>query len=412
MTLYRRGSGFYGWERKHPLLKDGRISISLRTKDKKEAVRRERALDLLVERGEWAVLARLREGTLHVLEIADAVKGDSLATIRSASLVNLSLGAMATRVTSTKEATRTKGTQRKYAHYTSAMLRQWGPDRLITDISIDEIRAWLYEPKGKKKKAWAPNTQLSAIMVGGYLWRQAIEVESEAMERSGAKPRITRDPWAKIEVSERAQPRRAFLEPKEWLAVLNSAGGKPQAALLGVLCLAGLRMREALNLRTGIDVDLAAGLIRVQARDGEYAWTTKNDNSQRDVPIAASLTPLLVEHVEAGYAGARYFFHAPRWDRPMAYQSGLLIVKAAIERAGLKYGRDGELTAHSFRHTFASWLVREGWSSSLVAALLGNTAEEVDKTYAHLRPKDLKKVVGTLDKLTGYITTDTGEKEN
>lgn len=246
-------------------------------------------------------------------------------------------------------------------------------------------------------------------MVAGYLWRLAIGLEAEAAERSGIRPRLTRDPWTRIEIDERSAPRKAFLEPPEWNVLISHALDRPEAALLGVLCLAGLRIQEALHLRTGIDVDLSAGLIRVQARDGEFAWRPKHENSQRDVPIAASLLPILTAHLEH-YAGDRFFFHAPRWDRPYAYGTARAEVRTAILRAGLKYGKDGELTAHSLRHTFASWLVREGWSSSLVAKLMGNTAAEVDRTYAHLQPTDLTKVVSTLDRLTAFSTaTATGK---
>lgn len=398
MTIHKRDSGFYGWERKHPAY--GRFKLSLRTKDRKEAARRARALDLLLERGEVDVLQRLRAGLVHIAEVVNAVRDEAVDELRGATEVDLSLGAMVKRVLATKAATRTKGTQAKYRQVTKAMLAVWGPNTSLLDLSTDQLRGWLYEPKGKRKKPWAPNTQGGAVMVAGYLWRLAIELEAEAAERVGIRPRITRDPWAKIEISDRAQPRQAFLEPPEWQAVLSHARGLPSAALLSLCCLGGLRIDEALNLRTGIDVDLDVGLIRVQARDGEYAWRAKHDNSQRDVPIVASLRAVLAEHIEAGYAGARFFLHAPRWDRPLGYTMARGWVKEAIERAGLKYGKDGELTAHSLRHTFASWLVREGWSSSLVAKLMGNTAAEVDRTYSHLQPTDLTKVVATLDRLT------------
>lgn len=401
MSLHLRESGNWGWERKHPVLPGGRISVSLRTADKKEATRRERALDLLLEQGEIAVLQRLRSGELHIVQVVAAVRDGAVMQLRNSSALDLSMGAMVDRVLATKEATRSEGTQRIYRDATRLMLRRWPREKSIIDIPTDEIRSWLYEPKGKRKRAWAPNTQRQKVMVGGYMWRLAIGLESEAAERLNSRPRLTRDPWGKVEIDERPASRQAFLEPPEWKVLLNHAMGLPEAALLAVMCLAGLRIGEAQNLRTSIDVDLSAGLIHVQARDGDFSWRPKNMvNSQRDVPIAASLLPILDDHITRGYAGDRFFFHADRWDKPMSYSLAKKLVRLSLERAGLKYGAEGELTAHSLRHTFASWLVREGWSSTLVAKLMGNDPKEVDRTYAHLQSSDLTKVVATLDRLT------------
>lgn len=401
MTIHRRGSGYYGWERKHTAVPGGRISVSLRTKERKEANRRARALDLLLDRGEIDVLQRLRRGEVHITEVVSAVRDESVDGLRGAAEIDLTMGAMVGRALATKEATRSVGTQRHYAKVTNAMLRRWPADRLLTDISTDEMRAWLYEPKGKRKRPWAPNTQNGAVMVAGFIWRLAIELEAEASERYGIKPRITRDPWSRIEVGARSASRKAFLEPEEWATVLKHARGRPEAALLGACCLAGLRISEALNLRTSIDVDMDAGLLRIQSREGEKPWRPKNTNSERDVPIIPALRSILEEHAESGYSGDRYFIRAARWDKPLSYTKGRAWVKLGFERAGLKYGRDGELTAHSLRHTYASWLIREGWSATLVARLMGNTSKEVERTYAHLFPSDLHRVAMTIETIIG-----------
>lgn len=407
MTIHRRASGTWGWERRSRIVPEGRISLSLRTKDRKEALRRARALDLLLERGEIAVIQRLRTGSVHVAQVVDAVRSESVDTLREQSDVDLSLGAVIDRVMATKLATRAGGTHANYEHVTGAMLDRWGRDREIGDISTDELRSWLYEPKPKFRRPWAPNTQANVVMVAGYVWRLAIELDAEFAERTGTRARITRNPWRSIETSGRPMPRAAFLEPAEWSVVVKHARGLPEAAFLGVCCLAGLRIGEAQNLRTGIDVDLSEGVLRVQGREGEFPWAAKNRRSEREVPIVDGLLDLLTEHQDAGYAGARYFFHPAGADKPLSYTSAKKWVRSALERAGLKYGRDGELTAHSLRHTFASWLVREGWSSSLVAKLMGNTAKEVDETYSHLQPSDLTKVVATLDRLTGRTAHST-----
>ena len=64
----------------------------------------------------------------------------------------------------------------------------------------------------------------------------------------------------------------------------------------------------------------------------------------------------------------------------------------------LLYGRDrGDgATFHTLRHTFASWLVQKDVQLMKVAKLMGDNTEVVEKTYAHLMPKDLRRAVNLL----------------
>lgn len=409
MTLYRRESGNYGWEARDRRLPGGRMSISLRTKDRKEAQRRERALDFLLERGETDVLQRLRSGDLHVSQVTDAVKNEAIDALRGAESLDLSLGAMVDRVTTAKEATRRQGTAEVYQTYTTSMLERWGRERSILNITSDEMRTWLYEEKARQSRPhgggrtnavpapWSANTQAKALMVAGYVWRLAIALELEHAERIKAKPRITRDPWAGIEIG-KARPRVAFLEPHEWADLLAAVQGEPEAAMLALCCLGGLRIQEALHLRTGLDVDLTENVLRIQARAGEYAWQPKGENSNRTIPMPGALRAILREHIEADYAGERYFIRLADHDRPINYSTARKWAKAAFKKAGLKYGREADgLTIHSLRHSCATWLIREGWSSSLIAKYLGNDSKQVDTVYGHLRHDDLNKMMATLD---------------
>lgn len=397
--MKKRASGVYGLEVRNKGLDGGRIDISLGVpvgatpgatarENKAEAGRREAAIRLLVERGEWQILRDLRAGKVQAVDIANAVRDGSVDALRRVGEVPLTLGAAIDAVLQEKRATTEGGTILHYEKVCRALQSEWGRDRELQTITADDARGWLY------RRGWAANTQQGYHMVAGYVWRQAIAAEMEAAERLQARPRITRNVWDRVEARGERIRRHSFLEPAEWRDLLGAVEGRPQAAFLALGCLAGLRVQEALHLRTGMDVDLDGPdpMIRVQPHEGERSWRPKTDHSVRDIPIFPELRRILAEHRER-YAGERYFIRPAGSDRPVSYTYAKQWTEAAFARAGLRYGREGEgLTYHSLRHSFASWLVREGWSSSLVARWLGNTAREVERTYAHLAPSDLHKI--------------------
>lgn len=421
--MKERADGTWGVEIRNAGLDKGRMDISLRVprratagasarENKREAERRESAVRLLVERGEWQLLRDLRAGKFGVVDLANAVRDGSLDGLRRTGEAPLSLGVMTDKVLEEKQATQEEGTIKHYEKVIRSLLHHYGADTDLRSIGSDEARGWLYGLKGKepapgaedKRKRWSPNTQQGYHMVAAVVWRTAIRLELEASERLQARPRMTRSVWDSVGPAEQRTTRHSFLEPSEWGVLMERVGARPQTAFFALGCLAGLRIDEVLNLRTGIDVEWEGPdpLIRIQPRDGEWAWRPKNDNSVRDVPVTPALRAILAAHA-ARYAGARYFIRTDRADRPMGYTNAKRWTREWFEAAGFKYGREGEsLTFHSLRHTFASWLVREGWSATLVAKLLGNTTREVERTYAHLSPKDTHRVMLTIDRLTGH----------
>jgi len=56
-----------------------------------------------------------------------------------------------------------------------------------------------------------------------------------------------------------------------------------------------------------------------------------------------------------------------------------------------------DLTFHSLRHTFASWLVQRGVSIHKVSKLLGHSDIKVTEIYTHLKPDNLRNAVELLN---------------
>ncbi|HET7322692.1 MAG TPA: tyrosine-type recombinase/integrase, partial [Longimicrobiaceae bacterium] len=371
-------------------LAGGRLALSARTTSKVERRRREAVLRALLDQGHLDILEDLRARRLHIADVQRAVEAGDVDRLRAVRQEELTVGAMAKALLQKVEATKRPGTVAVYRSYLSAIEEHFGTNTPLLDVTTAMVEAYLHAPKEVYDRPWSANTQATVKMVGGRLWSLAIAREAEAADRAGAKPRLRRNPWSKAETPDQEATRAAFLLPEEWATLERTLAGRPELAFVACGCLAGLRIGEARHLRPGIDVDLDARLIRIQARDGAHAWKPKTKRSVRDVPINDRLLVILTDHARRGYAGDRFLFHPPHADRPLAYDTAMDWTERAFVAAGIRYGRKADaLTNHNLRHTFASWLAQRGVSVLVIAKLLGDTVDMVIKTYAHLMPENL-----------------------
>lgn len=389
-------------------LPGGRFTCSARTNSAPEFRRREAAVRSLIEAGAYDILARVKakgRGKLHVGDAAAAVARGDLDSLRVARTSQLLLGATIDRLQQRKAATRARGTQQKVEGVARHLETCFGvvrKDRVIvrdvdmTAITTKECEAFLHG--AKKGTPWAPRTQDVNHTYAKQVWQLAIDEEVEAAERENRRPRLRRNPWVKIDPATVIPTRVIFLRMEERDAMLAKLAGTPLRAFMAVAYHAGLRIGEAIHLRTDVDVDLDAGLLRVQSRAGEHHWTTKNKRN-RDVNINRDLLPILRDHIASGFSSPRFFFRAPGKDRPLGHGTAWRWWTEAYGVAGIKHGRSevDAVVYHTGRHTFASLLVQRGVSPLVVAELMGITYEEVIRTYGHLSPHNLSDAVRLLE---------------
>lgn len=401
----------------------GRICLRAGATSAADYAIRTAAAHTLIERGEWGILNRLRDrrDTLDIGEVARVLADDdrSLTDLRPAASSQVTLGEASDRLLVLVAATKGKRTAAIYKKWLSKMEAEWGRNRELRSISSDDLREWIYRPRVPGENGtlepYAANTQAMGAMVGGRLWRNEIAREAEAAEREERRPRLTVNPWKSVQLRQVKKTRHYFLRPEQWTALRDATRGTPSCALLAFGCLAGLRQQEVAHLRVNIDVDLEARLIHVQERKGEHEWETKTARSVRDVPMSNELVELATEHVAAGFASGRYFFHPVGNDKPLHSTTILLWTKKAFKAAGIRYGQKQDaLTFHNLRHTFASWLVQgvkvqgpDGKPLVLavdvlrVAKLLGDSVDQVIETYGHLMPENLADAVAMIDRKIG-----------
>lgn len=405
-----------------PRLRDGRMDISAQTSDPAERDRRLTSVMQLLdsERGR-EIVERLRGRKLKIEAVHDAVRTLDLGSLDPApeeeepTVRPVMLGETIDDWFRVLEgADRSPETIETYAAIVRALeaplgVRRETGGRIIEDVAVGSItrsqgERWLTEPKKTTGgKPWAPSTQTVAHSIPAQLWDRAIAEDEERAEKYGTERSVTRNFWRRqgsrkgVKAARIRKTRVEFLQRDEAARLLRKIKGTPYAAWVATGIYAGLRPGETANLRTGIDVDMDARLIRVQPRKGEESWRTKSDNSVRDVPMHPRLARWLKAHMAAGYAGELYVFRQPGKDRPIGRSTWRTWAKTAFEAGGIRYGRKKDaLTAHSLRHTFASWLTIADVHPLKIARLMGATVEEVMRTYAHLVPSDLDAAIRRL----------------
>jgi integrase len=145
----------------------------------------------------------------------------------------------------------------------------------------------------------------------------------------------------------------------------------------------GARLNDVLSL-TWDDVDLQRGTVTIAQG--------KRNGKRVTVPIAAPLRRIL-EALPRGIAKVHVF---RRYDGERFSDRAL---QRAFRVARKISGVRAELTPHSLRHTFASWLVMQGTPLRTVQELLGHADIRMTIRYAHLSPAHLAQAVSAIETL-------------
>lgn len=163
----------------------------------------------------------------------------------------------------------------------------------------------------------------------------------------------------------------------------KSATGLRNRALLTVLYRAGLRISEALALRSK-DVNLEAGTLTVLRGKGGKRRVVGLD------PGAAAVLGQWLERRHSLAFNGRQAVFCTLQGEPMetAY------VRALLPRLALKAGIEKRVHAHGLRHTHAAELAREGTPLNLVQAQLGHSSlATTDRYLRHIAPEELVRAM-------------------
>jgi integrase len=250
-----------------------------------------------------------------------------------------------------QDGSRAPVTYERYVALLSAAARAFGEVR-SSDLIPAVIEEWV------AATTWGPTTRFNAITAVKAAYRWA--------HRRGY---LSRDPLATLS---RPAPRRrgAVLSDLQCRTILNATSG-PWRDFLGALWLTGCRPSEVATLEAD-QVDLERGVWNVRNKT-----RTSTGQPTRPVPLVPELLALSRRLIRANPSGP--IFRNARgnpWTRNA--------IALGFRRLRARHGFGPEASAYAIRHRFAVEALRQGLSTSDLAALMGHTSTRlIDSTYGH-----------------------------
>jgi len=143
----------------------------------------------------------------------------------------------------------------------------------------------------------------------------------------------------------------------------------------------GMRRNEVRFLEWS-EIDFKNKIIRLGNKEN---FTTKSGKN-RNIPMH----PVVVKILKKIPQTSMLVFESPEGGE-FSRGTWRTVLLQAAKRANVK-----DVTLHTFRHTFASWLVMEGVDLNTVRELLGHSDIKTTMKYAHLAPEHVKRAVERL----------------
>ena len=199
--------------------------------------------------------------------------------------------------------------------------------------------------------------------------------------RKGICPHNIAEPLESIRYS---RPERRIPDTQELESFIRHIERPLMQMVAWTLFYSGLRIAECLHLTMG-DVDFAHRQILVRQGKG---------NKDRIVPLAEKLYPLLWSYRQEFRSGAseteRFF------ATEASGQLSSTLVNKVFHETSERMKRTNPVTAHQFRHCFATTLLRNGANLVEVQRILGHSSLNVTSVYLHHTLEDLSKAVNRL----------------
>jgi len=289
------------------------------------------------------------------------------------------------------------------------ILAHFGADKAVNEITAPAISAWadsmlksgLLEHHGKG--VWVPSATkgLKPRAINAYLSCLRAVLKRCAQDDWGF---IATAPVVKMVKGKKKKVR--FLEPEEANALIVAALPDRSAntdslhlqQLIRFLLGTGARKSEALSL-TWRNVNLTSN-----SNASVHFADTKTDEP-RTVPVGDTLRDMLIEmkreQTKLGYTGKRVFVYFVRGEWLEINGVGSSFVTART-----KAGLGDDVTLHTLRHTYASWMLQDDVDLKKVSELLGHASINMTAdTYGHLLPKHLESSVNVLEKRMALLTS-------
>lgn len=158
--------------------------------------------------------------------------------------------------------------------------------------------------------------------------------------------------------------------------------GLRDRTIMEVMYAGALRCEEVANLNL-YDYDAKEKLLRLYGKN----------KKERIVPIGEHACFWLERYIAE--IRPRYVHHASEMSLFVSVRGGYRISSVSVQVMFQRYSRRMSIrfTAHTFRHTAATHLIKHGANVRHVQAFLGHTSLHTTQIYTHLDMRDLKKMI-------------------
>jgi site-specific recombinase XerD len=192
---------------------------------------------------------------------------------------------------------------------------------------------------------------------------------------------IASSPAADIRMPKKERRERAFLRPDEYTRMLSAAGGNVRDfCILQVFLQTGIRVKELVSLRIG-DVDLLGMTLHIAGKGNHERLIDLEKKGLQALKSYLSTRPTVGDdHLFLSYQGSGIS------DRG---------VKKLVEKYRVQAGITKRISAHSLRHTMATYKAEQGVSAFQIQQWLGHANVATSQIYVHMgRTNNAKKLMG------------------
>lgn len=179
-----------------------------------------------------------------------------------------------------------------------------------------------------------------------------------------------------------------ILSKPEVKALISAPKYLKHKLILALLYGCGLRNYELCNLEQ-VDIDFDRKTVFVKKQKGNY---------DRYVPLSKLLAKGLTHYFTTEHP-FRWVFNSQVTKEGQALQLSQSGVRWAIKEAKGKTGIKKKVTAHMFRHTYATHLLEDGLDIVSIKELLGHAHIETTLVYLHVANLGKKPKYSPLDTL-------------
>lgn len=251
---------------------------------------------------------------------------------------------------------------------------------------------------------WTPGwftSDIQAMVKGMQLSPSSVRVAmryvSGIFKAAALDRRIAVSPCVGIRLP-KVQVQRVEVISTETVMAMVEAVPERMRAMLVMAAGTGMRQGEVFGLT--IDrLDFLRRTVRVdrQLVDGSFG-PPKTDSSVRTIPLPKTVVDALAAHLQAHPAGEDGFVFTRASGAPWRRSA----FSVEWTRARRVTGAAEDVTLHSFRHYYASLLIRHSESVKVVQTRLGHaTAAERLDTYSHLWPDSEDRTRDAVDAVLG-----------